>query len=258
MGEGCTRYQVKDGVATVLFDRPEARNAMTFAMYDGLAQACENIATDPEVRVAVFRGVGGEAFIAGTDIQQFTAFKDAEDGITYERRIDALIEKLEGLAKPTIAVTEGWTTGGGLVIAASCDFRIAIPTARYGAPIARTLGNCLSIVNVARLITHFGPARTRRILLLADMIDADEALACGFVEAVVEKDALDEKVAAYCDKLKSHAPLTIRAAKEAVRRLTLAGVPVADDLIRSCYGSADFKEGVESFLAKRKPVWRGR
>ena len=258
MSEGSTRYEVNDGVAQVLFDRPLARNAMTWAMYEGLAQACESITTDAEVRVAVFRGVGGEAFIAGTDIQQFTAFKDAEDGIVYERRIDAVVEKHEGLAKPTIAVVEGWATGAGIVIAASCDFRICTPTARFGAPIARTLGNCLSVGNIARLMVHFGPARTKRILLLAETIGAEEALACGFVEAVVPKEEIDAKVTELCTKLKGHAPLTMRAAKEAVRRLTLAGVPVADDLIRSCYGSADFKEGVSSFLAKRKPAWRGR
>ena len=258
MSEGRVLYEVKDGVAEVVFDRPEARNAMTWTMYDGLAQACENIATDVDVRVAVFRGAGGEAFIAGTDISQFTTFKDAEDGIAYERRIDAVVETHEGLAKPTVAVIDGWATGAGIVIAASCDFRICTPTARFGAPIARTVGNCLSIGNVARLMAHFGPARTKRILLLAEMIDADEALACGFVEAVVPREALDEKVAALCAKLKGHAPLTMRAAKEAVRRTILAGLPVADDLIRLCYGSADFKEGVSAFIAKRKPTWRGR
>lgn len=258
MSEGRVLYDVKDGVAEVVFDRPEARNAMTWTMYDGLARACENIATDSEVRVAVFRGAGSEAFVAGTDIAQFSAFQDAEDGIDYERRIDAVVETHEGLAKPTIAVIDGWATGAGVIIAASCDFRICTPTARFGAPIARTVGNCLSVGNVARLMAHFGPARTKRILLLAETIGADEALACGFVEAIVPKEDLDEKVAALAAKLKGHAPLTMRAAKEAVRRTILAGLPVADDLIRLCYGSADFKEGVSAFIAKRKPAWRGR
>lgn len=258
MSEGTTRYAVADGIATVTFDRPAARNAMTWTMYEGLAQACEAIATDPEVKVAVFRGEGKEAFVAGTDIQQFTTFKDGEDGIVYERRIDTIVEKLEGLAKPTIAVVEGFATGAGIMISGCCDFRVVTLTARFGAPIARTLGNCLSIGNVARLLSHFGPARTKRMLLLADMIGADEALACGFVEAVVAPEALDAKVAELCTKLKAHAPLTMRAAKEAVRRVVLAGVPEADDLIRLIYGSADFKEGVTSFLAKRKPAWRGR
>ena len=252
------QYQVTDGVAFVVFNRPAARNALTREMYDGLAQVCDAIATDADVRVAVFRGAGGEAFVSGTDIQQFSAFKDAEDGIAYERRMEAVIEKLEGLAKPTIAVVDGWATGAGIVIAASCDFRIATAAARFGVPVARTLGNCLSISNVARLLAHFGASRTKKMLLLAETIDADEALACGFVDVVVTPEGIDEKVAAYCAKLKGHAPLTMRAAKEAVRRAVLAGVPIADDLVRLCYGSADFKEGVAAFTGKRKPVWRGR
>ncbi len=258
MSEGATRYDVKDGVAFVTFDRPQTRNAMTWTMYDGLARACDSIASDANVRVAVMRGAGGEAFVAGTDIQQFTAFNGPEDGIAYERRIDAAILQIERLKKPTIAVVEGWVTGGGLIIAASCDFRIAAASARFGVPIARTLGNCLSVGNVARLIAHFGPARTKRMLLLAEMIGADEAYASGFVDELVPADALDEKVASLTDRLKVHAPLTMYAAKEAIRRVLEAGLPDGDDLIRTCYGAADFKEGVESFLAKRKPAWRGQ
>lgn len=258
MSEGATRYEVKDGVAFVTFDRPEARNAMTWKMYEGLARACDSIASDDNVRVAVMRGAGGEAFVAGTDIQQFTAFKSAEDGVGYERHIDTAILQIERLKKPTIAVVEGWVTGGGLIIAASCDFRVAAASARFGVPIARTLGNCLSVGNIARLIAHFGPARTKRMLLLAEMVGADEAYACGFVDELVPADALDEKVASLTDRLKAHAPLTMYAAKEAIRRVLEAGLPEGEDLIRACYGAADFQEGVAAFLAKRKPNWQGR
>ena len=257
MSQGQVRYSKAGGIASVLFDRPEAKNAMTWAMYDGLAAACESIASDPDVRVAVFRGAGG-AFVAGTDIQQFTAFKGGEDGIAYERRIDAAIDKIERLEKPVIAVVEGFCVGGGLAIAAACDFHIAAPSARFGVPIARTLGNCLSVGNVARLVAQFGIGRTKRMLMLAEMVSAEEALACGFVDVLAPAGELDAKLADMCKKLLSHAPITMRNAKEAIRRLRVENLPDGADLIRAAYGSSDFKEGVAAFLAKRPPNWTGR
>jgi enoyl-CoA hydratase/carnithine racemase len=258
MSEGATRYEVRDGVAFITFDRPQARNAMTWAMYEGLARALDQVAADDSVRVAVMRGAGGEAFVAGTDIGQFTAFASGEDGIAYERKVDVAIAQIEHLKKPAIAVVEGWVTGGGLAIAAACDFRIAAASARFGVPIARTLGNCLSVGNVARLLAHFGPARVKRMLMLAEMIGAEEAYACGFVDELVPADALDEKIRTMTERLKGHAPLTMYAAKEAIRRIVTAKLPDGDDLIRTVYGAQDFKEGVSAFLAKRKPNWQGR
>jgi enoyl-CoA hydratase/carnithine racemase len=254
---GQVDYEVKDGVAFVTFNRPEARNAMTWAMYDGLARACDAIISDDAVRVALLRGAGG-AFVAGTDIQQFTQFKGGDDGIAYERRIEAAVGQIEGVNKPMVAVIEGFATGGGLIIAASCDVRLATPDARFGVPIARTLGNCISVNNVARLMAHFGTARAKRMLMLAEMIDSEEARACGFVEAIHPATEIGAKAEALCRRLIGHAPLTMRAAKEAMRRITLANLPDGSDLIRACYGSVDFKEGVDAFLAKRKPEWQGR
>ncbi|HXJ02079.1 MAG TPA: enoyl-CoA hydratase/isomerase family protein [Micropepsaceae bacterium] len=257
MSEGRVHYTKADGIATVLFDRPEARNAMTWAMYEGLAAACEAIASDADVRVAVFRGAGG-AFVAGTDIQQFTAFKDGEDGIAYERRIDAAIDGIERLHKPIIAVVEGVCVGGGLAIAAACDFRIATPSARFGVPIARTLGNCLSVGNVARLVAQFGPGRTKRMLMLAELISAEEALTCGFVDVLAPAGDIEAKLHDMCKRLLGHAPITMRNAKEAIRRIRVQNLPDGADLIRAAYGSADFKEGIDAFLAKRIPNWTGR
>jgi enoyl-CoA hydratase len=257
ISEGCVRYSKAGGIASVLFDRPEAKNAMTWAMYGELASACESIASDAEVRVAVFRGAGG-AFVAGTDIQQFTAFKDGEDGIAYERRIDAAIEQIERLPKPVIAVVEGFCVGGGLAIAAACDFHIVAPSARFGVPIARTLGNCLSVGNVARLVAQFGVGRTKRMLMLAEMISAEEALACGFVDVLVAPNEIDAKLADMCKRLLGHAPITMRNAKEAIRRIRVQNLPDGADLIRAAYGSADFKKGVDAFLAKCTPNWTGR
>jgi enoyl-CoA hydratase/carnithine racemase len=254
---GQVDYEVRDGVAHVTFNRPDARNAMTWDMYDGLARACEAIVADDTVRVALLRGAG-RSFVAGTDIQQFSAFEGGKDGLAYEKRVEASISQIENVGKPMVALIEGFATGGGLVIAASCDFRLATPDARFGVPIARTLGNCISVGNVARLLAHFGTARAKRMLMLAELVDAQEARACGFVEAIHPPEEIAAEAEAMCKRLIGHAPITMRASKEAMRRLTMATIPDGSDLIRACYGSADFKEGVAAFLAKRKPEWTGQ
>jgi enoyl-CoA hydratase len=257
MSEGRVHYAVVGGIATVVFDRPEARNAMTWAMYGALASACEQIASDDSVRAAVFRGAGG-AFVAGTDIQQFTSFAGADDGIAYEKRIDAAITQIEDLPKPVIAVVEGFCVGGGLAIASACDFRIAATGAHFGVPIARTLGNCLSIANYACLAATLGLARTKRMLLLAEMLAADELLTAGFLTEIIAPAELDAKVDKLCERLAGNAPITMRVTKEAMRRLLHAGMPDGEDLIRQCYGSQDFHIGVESFMEKREPRWTGK
>ena len=180
MDDGEVRL-VRDGaVATILFDRPQARNAMTWRMYEGLAAACAELSADSTVRVAVMRGVGGKAFIAGTDIGQFQEFTDGEQGVDYEIEMEGYLSAIEALPMPTLAVAEGWAIGGGLAIAACCDLRIATPGTKFGVPIARTLGNCLSVANYARIVTGIGQARAKRMLLMAENIPAEDALAAGF------------------------------------------------------------------------------
>jgi enoyl-CoA hydratase/carnithine racemase len=253
---GEVHFTKADGVASVVFDRPEAHNAMTMAMYDQLSAACAAIAADSNLRVATFRGTG-EAFAAGTDIREFLTYDSAEDGIAYEQRIDAVITAIETLPVPTIAVIEGAAMGGGLLIATACDLRIATPAARFGAPIARTLGNCLSLANTARLVATLGPSRTKRLLLLADSMSADEALSCGYVVQVVQREGIEDAVNKMCHQLVSNAPITMQVAKESIRRLSTAS-PQGDDLIRVAYGSSDFRAGVRAFLAKQHPQWTGR
>lgn len=257
MSNGHVHLSVRDGIASILFDRPEARNAMTWAMYDELAAICERIATDPAIHVATFRGAGGEAFVAGTDIEQFRAFSSGEDGIAYERKIDSRIELIERLPMPTVAIVEGWAIGGGLAIAAACDFRIATPQASFGLPIARTLGNCLSMANTARVVAAVGVNYAKRMLLLAENLSAGQALACGFVTEIAEAAELDASASALCARLMKNAPITMRVAKESIRRLVAEGLPPSEDLIRACYGSRDFKIGVEAFLEKKRPAWTG-
>jgi enoyl-CoA hydratase/carnithine racemase len=255
--EGVVRYRREGRIAYITFDRPAARNAMTWAMYEQLAEICRKLPDDREVRVAVLRGAGGRAFVAGTDIAQFRQFRSGEDGIEYERRIAAYLAPLENLPIPTLAVIEGWAIGGGLAIAAVCDLRIATPGSRFGVPIARTLGNCLSIANCALLVASFGLARTKKMLLLAENLTAEEALTAGFIAEIVAPEALEARIGELAGRLACNAPVTMRVTKESIRRLLHAGLPPDEDLIRACYGSRDFGIGVESFLAKREPQWTG-
>jgi len=258
MSDGEVRFSRDGEIATVIFDRPAARNAMTWRMYEQLDQACARIRGEEGLRVAVFRGAGGKAFIAGTDIAQFEAFRSGDDGLVYEEKMEGILGAIEALPVPTLAVIEGFAVGGGLAIAAACDLRIATPGSRFGVPIARTLGNCLSMANYARLVAGFGASRAKRMLLLAENLSAEEALASGFLSEIVAPAELDRRVGELSERLTHNAPITMRVSKEAIRRLMLAGVLESDDLSRACYGSEDFRIGMKAFVDKREPQWTGR
>jgi enoyl-CoA hydratase/carnithine racemase len=246
-------------LAIVTFNRPEARNAITWEMYDGLLGACETVDADDEVRVMVLRGAGDQAFVAGTDISQFQGFKTPEDAIAYERRLDSVMDRLEAVKKPTIAAIRGYAVGAGAAIALCCDLRYGTPDARLGVPIARTLGNCLSLANTARLVDAVGPARTKELIFRARLLHAEEAYAAGLLNEVVPEGGLMERVREVAAELCAHAPLTLQVTKEAVRRLLAERRRAeGDDLVVRAYTSDDFKEGVAAFVAKRKPVFRGR
>ncbi|MGQ9368281.1 enoyl-CoA hydratase/isomerase family protein [Azospirillum sp. ST 5-10] len=253
-------YAVQDGIARLTLNRPQARNALTFGMYERLAELCAAIDADDSVKVLVITGAGDKAFAAGTDIAQFRAFATADDALAYEARIDRVLGALERCRAPTVAAVAGACTGGGAGITAACDLRIATADARFGFPIARTLGNCLSLANHARLAALIGPARVKEMIFTARLLDAAEAQAAGLVsEVVADHAALTARADELARTIAGHAPLTLRTTKEALRRLRDEG-PGADDrdLIVACYTSDDFREGVDAFLAKRPPVWRGR
>lgn len=249
----------RDGaVLRVTFNRPERRNAMTWAMYDGLVAACEQADGDAGVRVLVLGGAGEQAFVAGTDIDQFTAFESGEDGVAYEEKMAGIIDRLARVRVPVVAVVKGYCVGAGLAIASVCDLRIAGRSARFGIPIARTLGNCLSMPVYALLVSHFGPGRTLDLLLRARLLDAEEASVAGFVTELCDDGEVETKVGETVERLLSHAPLSMWAAKEALRRLRVGALPDGADIIAEVYGSDDFKAGVRAFVAKQRAEWTGR
>jgi len=250
-------YDLQDGIARITFNRPEARNALTFAMYDRLAEICDNAGQDPHIRALILSGAGDKAFAAGTDISQFRAFTSPDDAIAYEARLDRVLQAVERCPKPTIAAIAGACTGGGAAIAAACDLRIAARNLRFGFPIARTLGNCLSRGNLARLAALIGPARVTEIIFTARLVEADEAKSIGLVAEVLEDvTALAARADELARLVAGHAPITLRATKESLRRLR-TGEPGDQDLILMCYMSDDFREGMDAFLTKRHPVWTG-
>jgi enoyl-CoA hydratase/carnithine racemase len=250
-------YTTKDNIGWITFNRPAARNALTFAMYERLAEICAAQTAAPSLRALVLTGAGDKAFAAGTDISQFRAFDGPQDAIGYEARLDRVLETIERCPIPMIAALSGACTGGGAGIAACCDIRIAAANLRFGFPIARTLGNCLSMANIARLSALIGPARVKEIIFTARLVEAEEAKSTGLVSEVLpDHAALMARAEALAQTVAGHAPLTLRATKEAVRRLR-GKLDTDEDLILMCYLSADFREGMEAFLGKRTPVWRG-
>ena len=253
-------YEVRDGIGVVTFNRPEARNALTFAMYEGLAEICETAPGQGDAKALVVIGAGDKAFAAGTDIAQFRSFKTPQDAIDYEQRIDKVLSAVERCPLPTVAALAGACTGGGAGIAAACDIRIAARDLKFGFPIARTLGNCLSARNLARLSALIGAGRTKEVIFTSRLVGAEEALAAGLVtELLGDRAAVEARALELATLLAGQAPLTLQATKEALRRLTAAAAAVDDkDLIVQCYTSEDFREGLEAFLGKRKPQWRGR
>jgi enoyl-CoA hydratase len=251
----------RDGpVMTITLNRPEKYNALTFAMYARLAEICEGEARDGTVRAIIVTGAGGKAFAAGTDIAQFRDFSKPEDGLDYEARVDKILSSIERCPVPMIAAVSGACTGGGAAIAACCDIRIATQAMRYGFPIARTLGNCLSATSLQRLTGLMGAPRVVELLFTSRLMSADECFAAGLVtEVLADHAALMERARSLAHEIAGYAPLTLSTTKELMRRIREAAPKVDDhDLVAKVYTSADFREGLDAFLSKRKPQWQGR
>jgi enoyl-CoA hydratase/carnithine racemase len=256
-----TTFEIDGAFAILTFNRPEARNAMTWEMYEALVAACDRVDEDSSLRALILRGAGGKAFVSGTDISQFRSFSTPKDAIAYEKRLDATLDRLERVGKPTLAEIDGVAAGGGCAIAICCDLRFATPESTFGVPVARTLGNCLSGATYARLVDLVGPARVRELLFTGQFLDADAALAAGLVNRIVPAEDLSFVVHRTAMEVVANAPLTITATKEMLRRIAAhrrLSAGADHDLIEMCYSSDDFREGVAAFIEKRRPRWTGR
>lgn len=244
------------GVAEYRLMRPESRNSLTFEMY----QALEDLCRDPgDARVILLTAEGDKAFASGTDISNFKEFDSAQDAIDYEAMIGRVIDAVESSPIPVIASLHGVVAGGGAAIAAAADIRLGTPDTRFGMPIARTLGNCLSVANLNRLAHLLGESRTRYLLLTAEFLPITPLVESGFVSEVLETAPLcDERARALAHHLMTLAPLTISATRDGLKRLSQRATPDDIDLIQRCYLSDDFAEGIDAFFSKRKAKWSGR
>ena len=250
----CLDLQIDGNVAWVTFNNPAARNALTWPMYEELKRICDSLANNPEIRVVIFRGAGDKAFVSGSDIQQFIDLKEDE---AYEVAVDYIFSSLQQLPMPTIAMIEGLAVGSGLLMATFCDFRISTPDARFGIPVAKTLGNCLSPSNLSWLAAHLGAPTVKKMLLTAELIKAPELLASGYLYQTAESAEIESVTNLLAQKLATLAPITQKASKLTLAHLLQNNLPDCTDLMRETYNSKDFREGVNAFLEGRPPQWIG-
>lgn len=251
----CLNLSIEGAIARITFNNPSARNAMTWPMYEELKTRCDQLAQNPGIRVVIFRGAGDKAFVSGSDIEQFVSLKKDE---AYEVAVDNIFQALQELPMPTIAVIEGLAVGSGLLMATACDFRISTPDARFGIPVAKTLGNCLSPSNLAWISSHLGIPMVKKMLLTAEFIKAPELLASGFLYQIAETVDITQAADALANKMAALAPLTQKSSKLGIARLLRSNLPECTDLMRETYNSADFREGVNAFLEGRPPQWTGK
>ena len=251
----CLDLMVNGPIARITFNNPTARNAMTWPMYEELKSICDDLAQNPEIRVVIFRGAGDKAFVSGSDIEQFVSLKKDE---AYEKAVDRIFASLQELPMPTIAVIEGLAVGSGLLMATACDFRISTPEARFGIPVAKTLGNCLSPGNLNWICAHLGIPMVKKMLLTAELVKAPELLASGFLYQTVDAAEITEAANVLANKMAVLAPITQKSSKLGIARLLRHNLPDCTDLMRETYNSQDFREGVNAFLEGRPPKWTGQ
>jgi len=254
--------EVADSVATVTFNNPARRNALTAQMRAALPGVLTALNADGDVRVVVATGAGEAAFMSGADISEFAAQRTAPaDRAAFDRGQAALAEAWARLDKPVIAMIRGYCLGGGLLTALQADIRIASDDSQFGIPAAR-LGLGYAFSGVTGLTTLVGPAKAAEILFSARRFSAAEALQMGLVNQVVPADALHETVYGLASAIAGNAPLTIAAVKAAIREASRPAqerdLARVNAMVEACFRSADYLEGQRAFAEKRPPSFTGR
>jgi enoyl-CoA hydratase len=246
-------------IGTLTFNNPERHNAMSLDMWRTATGALEQFEQNPVVRVIVLTGAGGKAFVSGADISKFESERATLDAVAeYNAAVDRFGQTLSNCSKPSIAMIRGYCVGGGVGIAVCCDLRIANEAARFAVPAAK-LGLGYGYSNVRRIMDLVGPQFVTEMLLTARQFDSAEAARMGLVNRVVPDAEIESAVREVAETIAGNAPLTIRAVKRIVHELRRDEPDIAacDALVRKCFESADYREGRQAFLEKRKPVFRG-
>lgn len=253
-------YEKKGGVGIIKINRVDAMNALNEQVLDALDKTISKADEDADISVIVITGEG-RAFVAGADIAGM-ANLDRQAGMEFGRLGQRVFRRIERLDKPTIAAVNGFALGGGCELAMACDLRIAGSKAKFGQPEVG-LGITPGYSGTQRLPRLIGKAKAIELILTGDIINADEAAAIGLVNKVVPQEDLVDEVFALAEKIMNNAPLAVRYSNKAIKmglecKDMDEAIAIEAGLFADCFDTEDQKEGMEAFLAKRKPLFKGK